>query len=557
MSEQLLSATYFKRPEWSTIRALYKGMGYSDYDLERPLIGIVNSWNTLNPGHFNLRQVSEYVKAGILQSGGTPAEFGIIGPCDSMGCGNEGMKYVLPARGLIADMVESMVKINHLDGIIMLGSCDKVVPGLLMAAARLDIPAILVNGGPSLGGAEFDGRSSDNSSVVEAFGMLEEKKITEEEYLRVENESSVCCGSCSFLGTANTMCAAAEAMGMCLPGSSMIPAVMAERFRAAQASGRRIVEMVNEKLTARKILTKKGILNGLKLGMAIGGSTNMALHFPAIAYEAEIDLTLDEVDRTAISTPHLARIYPNGPLNVPDFYYCGGVPAVLKQMESLLNGDALSCNGKTMKENLIHVKSEENEIIHSIEHAWHNNGSLAVLKGNLAPNGSITKPTAIHPDMLTFSGKAMCFDSEEEAREAVSNDRIPDGTVLVIRYEGPKGGPGMREMVRIMKLLYGKGLSRKTAVVTDGRFSGTNNGCFVGHISPEAAEGGPIAAVRDGDTISIDVRNRLLTLDISEEELSERISGLTLKKKKAETGWLNVYSRLAESADKGAIIRNR
>lgn len=342
------SRSVLKGHEWSSVRSLYKGMGFSDYDLERPLIGIANAWNNANPGHNNLRQVSEFVRQGILQAGGTPVEFGIIGPCDGMGCGNNGMRFILPARGLIADEVETMAELNHFDGIVLLGSCDKVIPGLLMASARLDIPAIICNGGPMLGGVVFDGRESDNSSTVEALGMLQTGQITEAEYQALEDGCCPCNGSCSFLGTANTMCAVAEALGMSLPGSSMVPAVLAERFRYAQASGRRIVEMVREELTARKIITRESLSNALRLGMAIGGSTNMALHFPAIAYESECDFTMDEIDEIARSTPHLALIYPNGPCNVPDFYGAGGVPAVMKHLLPLLDAGAVTLS-------LIHI----------------------------------------------------------------------------------------------------------------------------------------------------------------------------------------------------------
>ena len=555
--ERPRSKPYQTRPEWSNIRGLYKGVGYSDYDLDRPMIGIANSWNTANPGHSNLRQVAEAARQGILQAGGTPVEFGIIGPCDGMTCGNDGMHYILPARELIANEVETMVRVNHLDAIMLLGSCDKIVPGLLMAAARLDIPAILVNGGPSLPGVEFAGRCSDNSSVVEAYGMLQTGKITMEEFIRVENGSNRSCGSCSFLGTANTMGAFTEALGMCLPGTSMIPAVYSERLRAAQASGRRIVEMVREDLTARKIINKAGLINAARLGMAIGGSTNQALHLPAIAYEAECDFTMEDLQQVARSTPHIAKIYPNGPKSVPEFYEAGGVPAVMKHLLPLLESDAIICTGQTWQEALEDLPVIENDIIHSVENAWHSWGSLAVLYGNIAPNSAVTKPTAIDPSMRRFEGTARCFDSEDEAAEAVNAGQIQPGTVLVIRYEGPKGGPGMREMARIMKQLNGQGLALSTAVITDGRFSGSNNGCFAGHISPEAAEGGPIAALKDGDRIIIDTEAGTLDVDIPAEELAKRMENLPQPPKKELYGYLHLYGRLAESADKGAIIRNR
>ncbi len=551
------SRNILKRPVWSNVRALYKSMGYSNYDLERPLIGIANSWNRATPGHYNLGMVSEYVKQGIFQAGGTPVEFGIIGPCDGMGVGNEGMHYILPARDIIANEVEIMIQAHRLDAVVLLGSCDKVVPGLLMAAARLDIPSILVVGGPALGGMEFDGRPSDNSSLTEALGMLDSGTLTPGEYDRLEEGAMPCCGSCSFLGTANTMGAVAEALGMCLPGSAAIPAVMAERLRAAQESGRRIVDMVKHKLTARKIINPAGLENALRLGMAIGGSTNLALHIPAIAYEAECDISLETIDRISRTTPHLARIYPSGRQNVPDFYNAGGVPAVMKQLEPMLHPEAMTCMGKPWGEILKDRGSVENDIIRSMDSPWHPWGSLGVLKGNLAPSGAVTKPTAIDESMRVFRGTARCFDSEEAATGAVQAGEVTAGTVLVIRYEGPKGGPGMREMVRIMKMLYGRGLALSTAVVTDGRFSGTNNGCFVGHVSPEAAEGGPIAAVRDGDAILIDIPAGTLKLEVSGEEIRARLSSLRKPVKDIPRGYLNVYARLAESADKGAVIRNR
>jgi len=545
------------RPDWSNVRALYKSMGYSDYDLERPLIGIANSWNRATPGHYNLNAVSDYVKQGIFQAGGTPVEFGIIGPCDGVGVGNVGMNYILPARDIIANEVETMVQAHRLDAIVLLGSCDKIVPGLLMAAARLDIPAILVVGGPMLGGMEFDGRASDNSSLSEALGMLQEGRISQKEYDALEDRSMPCCGSCSFLGTANTMAAVTEALGMCLPGTATIPAVMADRLRAAQASGRRIVDMVHKNLTARRIINKAGLENALRLGMAIGGSTNLALHIPAIAYEAECDVSLATIDTISRSTPHIARIYPAGACNVPDFHAAGGVRAVMKQLEPLLNLGAMTCSGETWGENLKDLEAVENEVIRPFGNPWHPWGSIGVLRGNLAPSGAVTKPIAIDESMRVFCGKAACFDSEEAATEALQAGRIKAGTVIVIRYEGPKGGPGMREMARLMKMLYGHGLALTTAVVTDGRFSGTNNGCFVGHISPEASEGGPIAAVEDGDTIRIDVDAGSLTLDVAEQEIKRRLSILVKPVKNIPHGYLNVYSRLAESADKGAIIRNR
>jgi dihydroxy-acid dehydratase len=551
------SKKILERPEWSINRALYKGMGYSDYDLDRPLIGIANSWNRVVPGHYNLRQVSEYLQQGIRQAGGTPVEFGVIAACDGIAQGHDGMHYILPTRDLIANDIEMMVEAHQLDAIVLLGSCDKIVPAMLMAAARLDLPAIMVVGGPMEGGCEFDGRSSDITSLTEGLGMLKAGKIREAQYLALENCSAPTCGSCSFLGTANTMCCVAEAMGLSLPGSATIPASYAERLRVAQDSGRQIVELLKLGITARQILNQKGIENGIRLSTAIGGSTNVALHIPAIGYEADCEITMDLFEELCRSTPHIAKMNPAAAPNVPDFHHAGGVPAVMKALLPLLHGDALTVTGKTMVENVKEAKVLDSTIIKSMEDPWSQEGGLAILRGNLAPNTAITKPAAIHPDMQIFAGQAHCFDSEEAADKAILEGKVKEGEVIVIRYEGPKGGPGMREMYKAMKLLYGQGLALKTAVVTDGRFSGTNNGCFVGHISPEAAEGGPLAVVENGDTITIDIPNRKLKLHLSDQKIQDRLAKWQRPEPKFKKGYLALYSRLAESADKGAIIRHK
>lgn len=551
------SKKILERPEWSVIRSLYKSMGYSEYDLDRPLIGIANSWNRLVPGHYNLKLVSEYVQQGIRQAGGTPVEFGVIAACDGIATGHDGMHYILPTRDLIANDIEMMVQAHRLDAIVLLGSCDKIVPGMLMAAARLDLPAILVVGGPMEGGCEFDGRASDGTSLTEGLGMLKAGKITEEEFRQLENCASPTCGSCSFLGTANTMCCIAEAMGLSLPGSATIPATFSDRLRVAQESGRQIMELFKQGISALQILNKKGIENGIRLNAAIGGSTNAALHIPAIGYEADYDVSMDLFEELCRSTPHVAKMNPAAAPNVPDFHKAGGVPAVMKELLPLLHGDAMTVTGKSVAENVSEAKTLDSNIIRTLEDPWSEGGGLAVLRGNLAPNTAITKPAAIHPDMHTFTGRAVCFDSEEEADKTILDGKINEGEVIVIRYEGPKGGPGMREMYKAMKLLYGRGLALKTAVVTDGRFSGTNNGCFVGHISPEAAEGGPIAIVENGDEITIDIPNRKLVLHVSDQEIQDRLDKWVRPEPKFRKGYLALYARLAESADKGAIIRHR
>ncbi|MBW1785361.1 MAG: dihydroxy-acid dehydratase [Deltaproteobacteria bacterium] len=551
------SKEILERPEWSLGRALYKSMGYSDYDLERPLIGIANSWNRIVPGHYNLNQVSDYVQQGIRQAGGTPVEFGVIAACDGIAQGNEGMHYILPTRDLIANDIEMMIEAHRLDAVVLLGSCDKIVPGMLMAAARLDIPAIMVVGGPMEGGCAFDGRAADATSLTEGLGMLKVGKIDEAAYLQLEDCATPTCGSCSFLGTANSMCCVAEAMGLSLPRSATIPATAADRLRAAQESGRRIVELFRDGLTARRIINRKGIENAIRLNTAIGGSTNVALHIPAIGYEADCEIPMDLFEELCRSTPYIAKMNPAAAPNVPDFHHAGGVPAVMKEILPLLHGDALTVSGKTVAENVADAENLDNNIIRTLQNPWGKGGGLAILRGNLAPNTAITKPAAIVPEMHRFTGKARCFDSEEAANQAILDGRVQDGEVVVIRYEGPKGGPGMREMYKAMKLLYGRGLALKTGLVTDGRFSGTNNGCFVGHISPEAAEGGPIAIVEDGDVITIDIAERNLHLHLSSGEIRDRLSKWRRPEPKFKKGYLALYARLAESADKGAIIRHK
>lgn len=544
-------------PEGSMIRGLYKSMGYSDYDLARPMIGVANSWNRVVPGHYNLDLVSDYVKQGIRQAGGTPVEFGLIAACDGIAQGHDGMHYILPTRDLIANDVEMMVEAHRLDGVVLLGSCDKIVPGMLMAAARLGLPTILVAGGPMEGGCAFDNRAADVTSLTEGLGMLRAGKIDAETYRRLENGAGPSCGSCSFLGTANTMCCLAEALGLSLPGSATIPATQADRLRAAQESGRQIMHLIQQGITTRQIISRQGIENAIRVNAAIGGSTNAVLHMLAIAYEADLELTVDAFEELSRTTPHIARMNPAAAPNVPDFHLAGGVPAVMREILPLLHGTALTVSGKSVAENVSGAESRNRAIIRTLNDPWSTGGGLAVLRGNLAPKSAVTKPAAIRPEMHRFTGRAHCFDTEEAANRAIKEGEIREGEVVVIRYEGPKGGPGMREMFSAMKLLYGSGLALKTALITDGRFSGTNNGCFVGHISPEAAEGGPLAAVRDGDLITIDIPGRSLHLHLSDEEIEARLAGWRRPEPKFRKGYLALYARLAESADQGAIIRNR
>ena len=547
------SQAILSRPEWSINRAYYKSMGYSDQSLDNPIIGIANAWSTTVPGHVNLKAVSEAVKSGIWQNGGTPVEFGVIGACDGIAEGHHGMRYILPTRDIIAHSIELMVQAHQYDAIVLLGSCDKIVPGMLMAAARLDIPAILVNGGPMMGGPVIAGRKADSTSIVEGMGRMKAGEITEAELLDMEDQCAPTCGSCSFLGTANTMCCIAEALGMSLTGSALIPATHARRMHVAQESGRCIVDLVNSGTTARQIINEKSIANAVRLTSAIGGSTNAALHIPAIAHEAEVPFDINLFDEISRSTPVLARMNPAGFYNVVDFYESGGVPAVMGEMISLLEADTPTVTGRSMAENLEGICSPDDAIIKTLDAPFDTNGGMAVLYGNLAPDSAVTKPAAIDPEMRVFTGTARVFDSEQAANTAILNGEIQAGDVVVIRYEGPKGGPGMPEMFKAMKLLHGLGLAHQTALVTDGRFSGTNNGCFVGHISPEAQEGGPIALVEDGDEIHIDIPGKTLELRVTPKVLEARRTQWTPPPPRVTRGYLNIYSRLASSAATGAI----
>jgi dihydroxy-acid dehydratase len=547
--------------ENADIRNVLKAMGYSDDDLttNRPAIGIANSWNTLIPGHFNFYQISEQVKKGIHRAGGTVYEFGIIGLCDALA--KENFNYVLPSREVICDSVEIMAEANPLDGIVLLGSCDKIVPGMLMAAARLDIPAILVNAGPMLSGVTFGGRKSDATSVSEAFGMYKTGKISLEEYKTVEDLSCPTCGSCSFMGTANTMGCLTEALGMSLPGAAAIPAVHADRLRLAEKSGEAICHLVKQRITARDIIDKKSLENAVKVCLAIGGSTNAVLHLCALAYEAEVDIDiLDAFDQFSKNTPTIAKVFPAAHWDMEDLWKAGGIPRVMDRLQTILHMDVMTCTGKTMKENMdgySYPFPENNEVVKTIDQPFAFSGGLAVIRGNLAPKTGISKPAAIDPSVRQFTGTAVVFNSEEEANQAILDGRIKAGDVVVIRYEGPKGGPGMVEMYRALKYLYGMSLHKSTAVITDGRFSGTNNGCFVGHISPEAAEGGPIAIVENGDKISIDVINGTIHLHVSDHEIEGRLGNWQKPEPKVKKGYLSLYSRLASSADEGAIIKHR
>lgn len=546
--------------ENASVRNLAKGMGYSDDDLTsgRPIIAIANSWNTIVPGHYNLNQISEQVKKGIHRAGGTVFEFGVIGLCDGMS--QENFNYILPSRELICNSIESVIAGNPIDGVVLLASCDKILPAMLMAAARLDIPSIVINGGPMLGIYPFEGRKADATSTTEAVAMYKANRISEDELKNIENMSCPTCGSCQFMGTANTMGCLTEALGMSLPGCATVPAVFTERLRLAVNAGEEICNLVRKNIKARDIITKESIENAIKVCLAIGGSTNAILHLIALAYEAEVDLdVLKAFEEFSKTTPTVLKIYPSGDLDMEDFWKAGGIPRVLENLKSILNTNVLTCTGKSMMENIDSYKytfTPNDGVIRKIDNPFGYTGGVAIMRGNLAPGTGISKPAAIHEDVRQFTGIAKVFNSEIEATSAIINQKITHGDIVVIRYEGPKGGPGMVEMYRALKYLHGLGLHKSTAVITDGRFSGTNNGCFVGHISPEAYEGGPLAIVEDGDKISIDVINNKIELHVSNEEIENRFKYWKRPEPRVKKGYLSLYSQLASSANEGAVIKH-
>ena len=536
-------------------RALYKSMGFTDEALSKPLVAVVNTFTNVTPGHFNLQELCHQVERGIEAAGGTAMTFGTIAPCDGIAEGHEGMRDSLPSRDLITSSVECMARAHRFDGLVLLGSCDKIVPGLLMAAARLDIPAVFCNGGPMLP-AVYNGRHWDGNIVTEAVGWKALGRISGEELKKIEELAEPCVGSCAMLGTANTMGCMAEAMGMSLPGSAAVPAVYAKRFQLAYETGRAVMGLIEKGITARQIITRKSVENAISVLMGFGGSTNGILHLQAIHREAGLgDLPLSVFDEFSRKVPQVASVYPASEYDMVDFYEAGGVPAVMKELEPLLYGDCLTVNGKTVKQNLEDVSgSLRPEVIRTIPEPFRPDGGVAALSGNLAPQGAVVKPAAIPPQMMRYTGRARVFGSEQEACEAILAGGVSPGTVVVLRYEGPKGGPGMPEMYRPMKCLEGTGLTESCALVTDGRFSGSNRGLFVGHISPEAYEGGALAAVQDGDRIQIDVPGRTLTLEVDDETVARRLEGWKRPEKLLQDGYLNLYRKISRSAAQGAVV---
>lgn len=551
---EMLKAIKALNGKWQMLTLL----GWSVDDIaDKPVIAIANTCSDICPGHVNLRQVADAVKSGITQAGGIPVEFGTIGVCDVSQNG-----YVLPTRDVICDSIELMVGAHEFDGLVLLGSCDKIVPGMLMAAARCNIPSIMVTGGPSLGGPAFNGRpKTENTAAYEAWGMYQAGKLSLEDVLRVTKTVMPTIGSCSYYGTANTMSCISEALGLQMPDGGATPAVFADRLRIAKASGVRIVEMVKENIKARDILNFESLQNAITFLMATGGSTNAVLHLTALANELDIssDKIMKEFDRLSREVPQIVRIYPAGTEDylMEDFHASGGVPRVLEYLKDVLNLDVLTCTGSTLRENIEnHIywqqKEVNDEIIRPLSRPFQKD-SLAILYGNLAPESAVCKPAGIPEHMRCFTGTAVCFDCEEDAAEAVSQLKIKPGSVVIIRYGGPKGEPGMREMCNVLKYMIGQGLGDSVALITDGRFSGTNNGCFVGHISPEAAEGGPLAFVEDGDQIRIDVDNRTIDLLVDNEEIQRRKSQWSYTPKNV-SGYMARYRKLASSAGKGAVL---
>ena len=537
-------------------RSLFKALGLTDEEIERPMIGIANSANEVIPGHLHLHQIADAVKAGVRMAGGTPLEFFTIGVCDGIVMGHEGMKYSLSSRELIADSVESMAMAYPFDGLVLIPNCDKIIPGMMMAAARLNIPTIIVSGGPMLAG-DFQGREIDLITVFEWVGKVKTGEMTSNELREAEGCACPGVGSCAGMFTANSMNCLAEVLGLALPYNGTIPAVFADRIRLAKKTGMQIMELVKKEIKPSRILTKKAFENAVTVDMAFGGSTNTSLHLPAIAREAGIKLSLQTFNKISEKTPHLCNMAPGGPHHIQTLHQAGGIPALMMELSrgGLIHQDPLTVTGKTVGQNLRGKKIINPEVIRSMERPYHPTGGLAVLFGNLAPEGAVVKQSAVDEAMLKHRGPARVFDSEEKAIQVILDRKVRKGEVLVIRYEGPKGGPGMREMLAPTSTIVGVGRGRDVALLTDGRFSGGSRGAAIGHISPEAAEGGPIAVVRNGDQIEIDIPGKKLNVLISNEELKKRLSRWKPPKKELK-GYLKRYARLVTSANTGATFED-
>ncbi len=534
-------------------RALLYATGMDDEDMKKPFVAVIGSFSEMVPGHVHLRELADYVKQGVIEAGGVARQSETIAICDGLCQGHKGMCYPLASRDLIADSVEMVVEAHHFDAMVLLPGCDKIIPGMLMAAARLDIPAIIVPGGPMMPGNVGGNPLFCSSELREYPGRVEAGKVTVQEMKDAERAALPTVGSCAHLGTANSMCMLTEVLGMALPGAGTAPAVSNKRKRIAKASGRQVMEMLKTGLTPRKILTRETLLNGVAGAMATGSSTNLVLHLMAIAHEAGVELALNDFDEISRKVPFVCNLQPSGKYPIVSLDASGGIPAVMKTIEKRLHKDVLTATGKQLKEQLEDVNVCPDDVLRTMENPQKSEGGIAVLYGNLAPKGAVVKQSGVREDMYYFKGKARVFNSMEEADAAVSADTIEKGTVIVIRYEGPKGGPGMREMLSTTALIMGRGMDRDCALITDGRFSGATHGPCIGHISPEAAAGGPIAFVQDGDEIEIDISNRTLKIDVSEEEFEKRKeSWMPLVKPRKPA--LAKYAAMVSSADTGAVI---
>lgn len=537
-------------------RSLFNALGYTKEEMDRPLVGIVSSYNEIVPGHMNIDKIVNAVKLGVAMAGGTPVVFPAIAVCDGIAMGHSGMKYSLVTRDLIADSTECMALAHQFDALVMVPNCDKNVPGLLMAAARINVPTIFVSGGPMLAG-RVHGKKTSLSSMFEAVGAHAAGTIDDEELRYMEEKVCPTCGSCSGMYTANSMNCLTEALGMGLKGNGTIPAVFSERIRLAKHAGMKVMELLEKNIRPRDIMTEKAFINALTVDMALGCSTNSMLHLPAIAHEAGVNLNVDIANEISARTPNLCHLAPAGPTYIEDLNEAGGVYAVMNELnkKNLLNLDCITVTGKTVGENIKGCINTDPEIIRPVENPYSVTGGIAVLKGNLAPDSAVVKRSAVVPEMLVHEGPARVFDCEEDAISAIKSGKIIAGDVVVIRYEGPKGGPGMREMLNPTSAIAGMGLGSSVALITDGRFSGASRGASIGHVSPEAAIGGPIAFVEEGDIIKINIPENTLDFVISDEELAKRKASFVPREPKIKTGYLSRYEKLVTSADKGAILK--
>ena len=538
-------------------RSLFKAMGLTDEEIRRPMVGIANSANEIIPGHIHLDKIVEAVKAGVRMAGGTPIEFCTIGVCDGIAMNHEGMKYSLASRELIADSVEVMATAHPFDALVLVPNCDKIVPGMLMAAMRLNLPSLVISGGPMLAG-KFEEKAVDLIGVFEGVGRVARGEWTEAQLKNLEECACPGCGSCAGMFTANSMNCLSEALGLALPGNGTIPAVMAARIRLAKMAGTKIMELWKKNIRAQDIATLNAFQNAMAVDMALGCSTNTVLHLPAIAHEAKIDLNLDLFNTISDKTPHLCFLSPAGPYHLQDLDAAGGVPAVMVELAKLggIDKTVMTATGKNLGRNLKGVKVKDYGVIRSIHDPYHKEGGLAILRGNLAPGGAVVKQSAVAPEMMVNEGTAIVFESEEETMEAILKGKVKPGHIVVVRYEGPKGGPGMREMLSPTSAIVGMGLDKDVALITDGRFSGGSRGAAIGHVSPEAAEGGLIALVKNGDRISINIPKKKLILLVSEEEIKKRKKNWKPPKPKIKFGYAARYAQMVTSAGTGAVFKD-